>query len=385
MSEKRRDNKGRVLQKGESQRKDLTYQYRFTDPTKKRITVYAPTLKELREKEEAINRKLLLEGEYSRGQIPIIDMMRRYMSINKGIRITTRANYESSMRTFETDPFSTKMIGDIKKSDIKLWAVDRYSIGLSYSMIDGILKLMKTSLEMAVEEDVIGRNPARFKLSKLIKKTSFKREALTEEQQKKWLDFIKNDPVCNYNYDCMVILLGTGMRISEFCGLTINDLDFEARKISINHQLLKTSHGEYYIEKPKTEKGTRFIPMTDDVYVSLKRMIANRRKAKIERVIDGYHGFIAITKRGTPHNYRNYDHNFQTAMRRFRAANPDYVMPNITPHVLRHTFCTNMANSGMGIKSLQYLMGHSTVNITLELYSHNSYDQARKEMLSVSK
>ena len=381
MAEKRKDSKGRILRKGESQRKDLTYQYRFQDSAGKRITVYAPTIQELRLKEEEISKKQQLNADYARGKITLIEMMRRYLYLNQSIRASTRANYESGIRVFEPDPFSNRQIGELKKSDIKLWAVQRFETGLSYHMIDKILKVMKPALEMAVDEDVILKNPSRFNLNDLIRKGSVEREALTYEQQKKWLEFVKNDRLCKQYYDCMVVLLGTGMRISEFCGLTMDDLDFKERRISINHQLCKTGHGEYYIEKPKTEKGNRFIPMTDDVYLSLKNLIASRAKVKVEHVIDGYHGFVAISKTGKPQNYRNYDSNFRTARRRFMEAYPDYYMPKVTPHVLRHTFCTNMVNAGVDIKSLQYLMGHSTVNLTLNLYSHNNYQRASEEML----
>ena len=61
----------------------------------------------------------------------------------------------------------------------------------------------------------------------------------------------------------------------------------------------------------------------------------------------------------------------------------DYELPHITPHVLRHTFCTNMANAGMDIKTLQYVMGHSDVGVTLNVYTHASYDRAAEQMAKI--
>ena len=70
-------------------------------------------------------------------------------------------------------------------------------------------------------------------------------------------------------------------------------------------------------------------------------------------------------------------------MKRFKKLNPDVKLPHITPHVFRHTFCTNLANAGMNVKSLQYLMGHSDVGTTLNIYTHSSYDYAADQLLKL--
>ena len=93
-------------------------------------------------------------------------------------------------------------------------------------------------------------------------------------------------------YDEFVVLLGTGMRVSEFCGLTKSDIDFENRWIQVDHQLVRERGGKYYVEKTKAEAGRRFIPMTQEVYESLKPIVAKRKPLKVEHVIDGYSGFI---------------------------------------------------------------------------------------------
>ena len=124
---------------------------------------------------------------------------------------------------------------------------------------------------MAYNEDVIRRNPFDFKLIDVVSNDSQKRIAMTEEQQKLWMDFVRTDKTyCKY-YDEFVVLLGTGMRVSEFCRLTKADLDFAGRKIRVDHQLVRERGGKYYVEKAKTECGCRYIPMTDEVYRSLQK------------------------------------------------------------------------------------------------------------------
>lgn len=182
--------------------------------------------------------------------------------------------------------------------------------------------------------------------------------------------------------DEIKILLGTGMRISELCGLTISDLDFERRRIRVDHQLVRTREGQRYIEKTKTECGCRYIPMSDEVYESFYNILSKRKKMKKEVMIDGYAGFILLDKNGNP----KVAMHIQKVVQRLREKyNEENIIPlsRITPHVFRHTFCTNMANAGMDLKSLQYLMGHSDASVTLNVYTHNSYEKAEESMAKI--
>ncbi len=109
---------------------------------------------------------------------------------------------------------------------------------------------------------------------------------LTAEQEESLLSFIQSDCVYQKYRDEVIILLGTGLRISELCGLTETDLDFENRVINVDHQLLRSAETGYYIEKPKTQSGIRQIPMSEKVYEALGRVLENRREVKLT-TIDG--------------------------------------------------------------------------------------------------
>ena len=165
--------------------------------------------------------------------------------------------------------------------------------------------------------------------------------------------------------------------------MTKNDLDFEKRRIRVDHQLVRERGGKYYVEKTKTESGCRYIPMTDEVYQSLLNILANRRKVKTEMIVDGYSNFILIDKDEHPKVALHIENEMRWAMKKYKKLHPDRPLPNITPHVFRHTFCTNMANAGMDVKTLQYLMGHSDVGVTLNIYTHASYDRAAEQMAKI--
>ena len=139
----------------------------------------------------------------------------------------------------------------------------------------------------------------------------------------------------------------------------MSDIDFENRRICVDHQLVREMGGKYYVEKTKTEAGRRFIPMTPEVYESMKRIVAKRKPLKVEHVIDGYSGFILLDKNDKPKVALHIENEMRWAMHKYKLLHPDKPLPHITPHVFRHTFCTNMATAGMNVKDLQYLMGHS--------------------------
>ena len=155
---------------------------------------------------------------------------------------------------------------------------------------------------------------------------------------------------CEY-YEVVYILINTGMRISEFCGLTLKDIDFENRTVNIDHQLQRTSDMRYIIETTKTDAGTRVLPITEDVTQMFQVIIEDRNAPKVEKSIDGYSGFLFYDDNGMPLVAMHWQHRFNHMVGRY---NDIYrvQMPNITPHVCRHTYCSNMAKSGMNPKTL---------------------------------
>ncbi len=186
---------------------------------------------------------------------------------------------------------------------------------------------------------------------------------------------------CKY-YEVVYILFHTGMRISEFCGLTLSDIDMENKIINIDHQLQRSSKMEYIIESTKTNAGTRKLPMTDDVAQCFRAIIEDREPPEHERIIDGYGGFLFTDKKGYPEVAMHWEHRFKHMLNRY---NEIYrvQMPKITPHVCRHTYCSNMAKAGMNPKTLQYLMGHSDIGVTLNTYTPLGLEDAEGELKRV--
>lgn len=165
------------------------------------------------------------------------------------------------------------------------------------------------------------------------------------------------------------------MRISEFCGLTLKDIDVERRMVNIDHQLQRTTDMRYIVETTKTEAGKRKIPIAEDVAMMFQAIIEDREAPKEEKIIDGYSGFLFYDDDENPLVAMHWQHRFNRMVARY---NDIYrvQMPNITSHVCRHTYCSNMAKSGMNPKTLQYLMGHSDISVTVNI--KNPYEQLER-------
>ncbi len=164
---------------------------------------------------------------------------------------------------------------------------------------------------------------------------SVTREAITKDQMRKFLKFVHDDYMyCKY-YEVVYILFHTGMRISEFCGLTLKDIDLENRIVNIDHQLQRLGDMKYYTEETKTEAGKRKIPITEDVADMFRVIIEDREPPKKEKLTDGYGGFLFYDDRGLPLVAMHWQHRFNHMVGRY---NDIYrvQMPNITPHVCRH-------------------------------------------------
>ena len=283
---------------------------------------------------------------------------------------------ESDKKTFcdviKKEKFGAKRIDTVKMSDAKEWLIKLQDDGRGYSSIHSIRGVVRPAFKMAEDDNLIHKNPFEFQLATVVYNDSETREAITRKQERDFLKFIKEDKhFCKY-YDAIYILFNTGLRISEFVGLTISDIEFDKQRIKVDHQLQRKRNMEYEILTPKTEKGERYVPMIDYVSECFRRIIENRKKPKVEPMIDGYCGFLCLDKNEMPMVASHWEKYFQHIREKYNSIYK-VQMPCITPHVCRHTFCSKMAKSGMNPKTLQYIMGHSDIGVPLNTCEKNSF------------
>lgn len=378
MSEKRKDNRGRILRTGESQRKDGTYQYRYADIFGTRRYIYDADLHKLREKEAEIHKYLDQGLDYANGKMTVIELYEQYIDTKRNTRENTKKSYAYVIKMLHNDTFGRKEISKVKTLDVKKWLIKLHDSGLSYGTLNMLKVVLGGAFKMACEENIILKNPCAFPLSSIISNDANKKEVLSLEQQKEFLSFVRGDAWGSKCYDVIVVLLNTGMRIGELSGLTINDVDFERRRIKIDHQLQYYDDKGYTVEKVKSKSGNRMIPMSDVVYESLKRILNNRKQ--IER---GFEDYVFLNRNGRPINRTAFTASLRQIRKRYNKIHQYDPLPNITPHTFRHMFCSNMVNANMNAKTLQYIMGHADISVTLNVYSHIDYDTVEKSMLDI--
>ena len=388
----RRDAKNRVLRPGESVRANGKYQYKYhidgkphfvyswkLEPTDKLPKGKQPCLS-LRELEKQINTELAVLSNIVDGQMTVCELVDRYLKTKTGVRQSTKQGYVTVQRLLAKEKFGSQKIRNVKISDAKLFLIKlQQEDGKGFSTIHNIRGVLRPAFQMAVDDDILVKNPFGFQLQTVLVNDSVTREALSKDQMQKFLKFVHDDVVyCKY-YEVVYILFHTGMRISEFCGLTLRDIDIQNKTVNIDHQLKRTADMRYIIVETKTDAGKRKIPITDDVAAMFQAIIEDREAPAVEKIIDGYTGFLFYDKEGKPLVAMHWQNRFNNMVNRY---NDIYriQMPNITPHICRHTYCSNQAKAGMNPKTLQYLMGHSDISVTMNVYTHVNFDDAEEEL-----
>lgn len=391
-SEKRRDSKNRILRTGESQRKDGRYAYKYTDTFGKPQFVYAwklvPTDKtpagkrediSLREKEQEIQKDLADGIDPIGKKMTVCQLYAKQIRHRANVREGTKQGRKQLMRILTEDALGGCPIDSVKLSDAKEWALRMKDKGYSFKTINNHKRSLKAAFYTAIQDDCIRKNPFDFQLNTVLEDNTEPKVPLSPTQEASFLSFVQSDKVYQKYYDEIIILLGTGLRISELCGLTESDIDFEHKLINVDHQLLKVSGVGYHVETPKTKSGIRQIPMSTKVYEAFKRVLNDRGRAD-NFIVGGYSRFLFLNRNGLPKVAVNFETMFRGLVKKYNKSHEEALPKVTTPHTLRHTFCTNLANAGMNPKALQYIMGHSNINMTLNYYAHATSDSAMAEM-----
>lgn len=382
MAGKRKDRSGKVLKKGETQRKDGSYMYRWVNKDGSKGCVYARTLTELRELEEDIDREVAMG--ISRKAYTLNEQIERYLKTKASLADSTKENYKYYyVHVIKDSQIGKTKIADIRKSDILLFYNSLTEQGLSVGTIKIIHKIIRPSLQLACDDNVIVKNPADG-CTKEYTEEMEKKYALTFDEEKEFLDRIKARPRMTRYYPMYAILIKTGLRISEAIGLTWDDIDMDKREIRINHQVQYRKvkdEMKLYANDTKTSAGNRTIPMTDEVY----RLFAEQRKVWLMTKkcpgfeVDGYKDFVFISHMtGKCMNHSNVRRMLRSIVD--MNAEREIQLPNISPHILRHTACCRFAESGCDIKVLQYLMGQTDIRITMGVYNHVDLERVKREL-----
>lgn len=417
--EKRKDDKGRILNKGESQLKNGRYRYRYTDLNGKRQTIYswrlvssdkAPTGKKkdspLRDTEREINKKMLNGIKDCR--ITLNEIFEKYLSLKITLNSNTIENYIYMYDKDVRNTIGQYFVSDIKKSDIKEFYTLLYKNGYSVSTIQLYQNILYPTFKLAIDDSLILANPCEDAMDIFGNIEYDEKEALTIKEQEALQLFLKDDLIYNRYYPLVMTCLSTGARISEALGLTWDDIDFKNKIISINHQTkYRKVNGKIQWTAGKTKWATnkkqniRLIPVHDDIINILKKhkedtyRFSKASEFKIyttpnEKNAFGlkpyYNNFVFINSEGKLFTPNTINRTLEGIAKRYnKYKSEDAVMlPHFSSHVLRYTFATRNAENKMDCKVLQALMGHKNIATTMDIYNKVSEQRKIQEVGSTA-
>ena len=402
MAKARKDDKGRVLRKGEIfRKKEGLYSYKYTDPSGKQKYLYSKDLAVLREKEDKLKRDQL-DGldVYVQGKATLNFVFDRYMKTKTELRKTTLSGYNYTYDRYVRDVFGKRKIADIKYSDVLFFYQSlAEEEELSISTIESVHTLLHPAFQLAVRDDIIRKNPSDGVLGDLKKKwgkTCGVRHALSIIQQE-ILCMLLQLPENLKWFPIVTVLLGTGCRIGEVVGLRWEDVDFENRVIDINHSISYLSgdgngtpgEGEFIVSLPKTNAGRRLIPMLDSVYEALleQKRITDAMGGTPELEVGGMTGFIFFNRAGNLYKCQNVnkalkrmieDYNYSEELKACKEGRDPVLLPQFSCHHLRHTFCTRLCEVETNLKLIQNIMGHADIQTTMNIYA-DVMEETKKE------
>lgn len=306
---KRYDKKHRLLKTGATERADGYYTYRWTSRGGKRHSITTSTLEELRTKEEEIQRDTSDGIRVDSQNVTVNDLFELWKSLKRGLKDNTFQNYCYMYNQFVAEDIGRLLIRKLKRSDVKRFynklADER---GLKIATIDNIHTILHQVLELAVEDNYV-RNNVSNNLLKELKQTHHinddHKRGLTVPEQELFLSFLVSEKTQYHHwYPIFTVMLGTGMRVGEVCGLRWEDIDLENRMISVNHTLVYYNHavdGCYFnIHTPKTKAGERQIPMLENVKEAFEQEMVYQEynNMKCSVTVDGFTNFIFINRFG---------------------------------------------------------------------------------------
>ena len=373
--------KGKELGSAIYQRPNGTYEARYIDRFGKQRSVYAKTLTEVGKKQ----RQKIYENEK---QINIVDekmtldeWYEKWISVcKKHCRSTTKRTYEIQYNRLR------ESLGWRKLTSLNLVVLQNAFNELCSDKSRSDCKaLLIDILNRAVEADLLIKNPALGINPIVDGKAKSEKRILSREE----MDILLENSKGGMMYPIFVVGLGTGMRLGEMLGLTWDCVDFDNRVIKVEKTLTylpgdgKVANYEFH--KPKSKAGFRTIPMTKKVYDIL--VIQEKRRADIATHFsprEGFEDLVFTSKTNYPINAANVKESINYIVDRINRENPDSFFEHLTPHGLRHTFATNCLENGMEPKILQKIMGHSTLQMTMDLYCHVREDKIKDEMAKIA-
>ncbi len=368
-----KDLKGKELGEGIYQQSNGTYCARFVDKFGKRKSKRSKKLQEVKQW-LADTRYIDEHSDLEHTSNMVVDYWFEYwISIKeKTVRPNTVRNYKERYHKNIKKVIGKKLLTEVKPLHCQLIFTNMADEGYRTSTIYQTRIALYNMLEFAKENDIIIHNPCKKSVKSDMGKPSEKKEALSIDIQKQFLESAKGQSYENQ----FRFILQTGLRTGELVGLKWSDIDFNDKTLKIARSMeYRYTTGVWRVGEPKSKSGYRTIPLTDEAIRILK--LQQVKNQNIKYIPDEWAEQVFLCRKGEPVKNSTYD----TAL--FKICDKANIK-RFSMHVLRHTFATRCIEGGMLPKTLQKILGHSNIGITMNLYVHITEEEKLKEINMVA-
>ena len=295
------------------------------------------------------------------------DILFFWLQNKSNIKIQSKLNYEYLISLYLKNNFGNIKISKIKKEDIKNF-LNSIKDKIAISTQKKLIYIIKNSLSYAYNNkycDYIDLSDIKFKLPK---KPIF---ILSREEQS-ILESILKEKI-NIRKVCLLLCLYTGLRVGEVCGLKWEDIDFSNKSLIIKRTIQRIKNPNSIIKNktlliestPKSETSNRIIPIPDFL-INLLLQFKNDNN------------YFLLSNSNKLYDSRYLESFYTRVLKKCHIKNNKF-------HTLRHTFATRSIESKMDIKTLSEILGHSSVEVTLKLYVHPTYEMKKESLENLVK
>ena len=395
MCREKTDSKGNVLFRGERERNDGRYEYRYTDHRGVQHSVYENRLQQLRMEEAKISYREHKGLLYGLKELLLNDVFDMWLPGKAELKHNTIRGYRQIYDTYIRNGLGKRSIEDIKTQDVKLYYSSlKLERSLSVESICRIQNILFQVFQYAYDSELIWKNPA-LRATKELRRNHPKRvsmrEGLNESEADRLMDYILNTPKYHDWYPVIYIMIHTGMRLGETISLRWCDVNLFERYIDVNHDVTYYARegeraGYHASDGTKTVAGIRKIPIDEkvaDAFVMERKMLESKG-IKCVQEIDGYTDFVFLNKNGKIFNQSSINRELAKIVESYNCSiseddNEFREIPHITCHSLRHTYATILCERGVNLKVMQMLLGHKDISTTMDIYTRVSRDFVFKE------
>ena len=395
------DSKGNELFRGERERDDGRYEYRYIDHKGKKHSVYGNRLQQLRLEEARIAFKEHKGLLYGLKELSLNNVFDMWLAGKGELKQNTIRGYKQIYDSHVRNGLGKKSIEDIKTQDVKLYySYLKLERSLSAETICRIQNVLYQSFQYAYDSEIIWKNPA-LGATKEIRRNHPKRVSmrtgLNEAEADRLTDYILNTPKYRDWYPVVYILIHTGMRLGEVISLRWCDVNLEDKYLNVDHDVVYYAkpgeRARYHASNgTKTIAGMRKIPFDEGVAEAFKmeREILAEKGIKCIQEIDGYTDFVFLNRNGKIFGQESINRELSRIVEEYNFSATEYdkdaqVLPHLTCHSLRHTYATILCERNVNIKVMQLLLGHKDISTTMDIYTRISSDFVFKEYMNKMK